>query len=235
MPHPTATSFHPNLLRGKFLVLDGGEGCGKTTQMRKLVSGLQHAGLTVCHVRDPGGTSAGERIRSLLLDPATGEIDMRCEMLLYMAARAQLIAEVIRPAMARGEVVVSDRFVSSTLAYQAGEHLTAGEIRRVAEVATGGTMPDLTLVLDVPTEIAMGRVTPEFVPLFDGAGVADPTRDRIEQRPVEYHKQVRQRYLAQAETDGTIIIDASADEETVTKRLASAINTHFRAAVEGAA
>ena len=201
-------------LRGKFLVLDGGEGCGKSTQSRRLADFLRARGLIVRHVRDPGGTPISERVRTMLLDPANGEMAMRCEMLLYMAARAQLVAEVIAPALDAGEVVVGDRFVSSTLAYQlGGDGMTAGDIGAVADVAVAGRWPDLTVVLDVPTERARARHVPKM--LFAGAGKTD--LDRIERRPEQYHRRVRQNYLDQAAAapDRHAVVDAGQDADAV--------------------
>src|SRR5437879_2768770 len=146
-------------LRGKFIVFDGPEGCGKSTQTRLLHESLEAAGLQVLSVRDPGTTRIGEQIRAILLDPAHQEMGMRCEMLLYMAARAQMMAEVIRRALDAGKVVLSDRFVSSTLAYQlGGDRLTAAEIRAVADIAIRGTWPDLTIILEMPADKSMARL-----------------------------------------------------------------------------
>ncbi|MGH7214595.1 MAG: dTMP kinase [Tepidisphaeraceae bacterium] len=175
-------------LRGKFIVLDGGEGCGKSTQTKLLRERLEAEGLHVLAVRDPGTTRVGELIRAILLNPDHGEMGFRCEMMLYMAARAQMMAEVIGPALDVGKVVVCDRFVSSTLAYQlGGDGLTAEEIRSVAQIALRGRWPDLTVLLDMPVERSSARVT--------------RAKDRIEQRPIEYHAQVRRNYLAQAEAE----------------------------------
>jgi dTMP kinase len=179
---------HLKSLASKFIVLDGAEGCGKSTQSKLLARSLEEAGLSVVTVRDPGATRIGEQIRAILLNPDHTDMGMRCEMLLYMSARAQMIHEIIRPALDAGKVVVSDRFVSSTLAYQlGGEGLTADEIRSVARVAIGDRWPDLTLLLDMPVERSLARVRRE--------------KDRIEQRPMEYHEQVRKNFLAQAKTD----------------------------------
>ena len=150
-------------------------------------------------VRDPGTTRIGEQIRAILLNPDNREMAMRCEMLLYMAARAQMMAETILPALAAGKVVISDRFVSSTLAYQlGGDGLTAEDIRAVADIAIRGRWPDLTIILDMPTEASMARVRPKFA-LFPDDPDAGLQKDRIEQRPLEYHEQVRRNYLAQAQ------------------------------------
>ena len=187
-------------LAGKFLVLDGGEGCGKSTQLKRLHAFLHDRhGLPVTLVRDPGFTKIGEQVRGVLLDPANDAMAMRCEMLLYMAARAQMVAETINPALARGEVVLCDRFVSSTLAYQlGGDGLTRDEVTAVGEAATGGRWPDLTIVLDMNVEASQRRVKPKFVPLFADSGeLPDPTKDRIEQRPMAYHRQVRENFLEQ--------------------------------------
>ncbi|HZK81913.1 MAG TPA: dTMP kinase [Humisphaera sp.] len=176
------------LVRGKFIVLDGNEGCGKSTQSQLLREALTAAGLDVVAVRDPGATRLGEQIRALLLNPDHTDMSMRCEMLLYMAARAQMLTEMILPALAANKVVVCDRFVSSTLAYQlGGEGLTADQIRRVADVAIQGRWPDLTILLDMPPDASLARVR--------------RAKDRIEQRPMAYHEQVRKNYLAQADAD----------------------------------
>jgi dTMP kinase len=169
---------------GQFIVLDGNEGCGKSTQARLLHQRLVSQGLEAILVRDPGTTAIGERIRAILLDSESREMAMRCEMLLYMSARAQLMEQLILPALHAGKTVICDRFVSSTLAYQlGGDGLTVTEIRAVADVAIKGRWPDLTIILDMPHDASMARV--------------QRARDRIEQRPLEYHEQVRKNYLAQ--------------------------------------
>lgn len=172
-------------LRGKFIAFDGGEGCGKTTQIGLLRDRLAACGLNVLAVRDPGTTRIGELIRAILLNPDHNEMGMRCEMLLYMAARAQMMHEVIRPALDSGQVVLTDRFVSSTLAYQlGGDGLTAEEILATAQIALNHRLPDLTIILDMPPERAIERVT--------------RAKDRIEQRPLSYHQRVREKFLSQA-------------------------------------
>ena len=175
-------------LAGRFIVLDGPEGCGKSTQSRRVVARLEAAGVPAVLVRDPGSTRIGEQIRGILLNPDHGEMAMRCEMLLYMAARAQMMSQLISPALSAGKVVICDRFVSSTLAYQlGGEGLMAEDIRAVGGVAITGRWPDLTIILDMPPEASFARLKRQM--------------DRIEQRPPEYHRQVRQNYLDQAAAD----------------------------------
>ena len=174
--------------RAKFIVLDGPEGCGKSTQAQLLLQRLKSTTQNAIVVRDPGTTPIGEQIRALLLNPANGEMNMRCEMLLYMAARAQMMAQVILPALESGQTVICDRFVSSTLAYQlGGDGLTADEIRKTGTIAIRDRWPDLTLILDLPVDKAMARINRQ--------------KDRIEQRSRDYHEQVRKNYLSQAAAD----------------------------------
>lgn len=182
--------------------------------LREHLVGMQ---LDVLLVRDPGTTRLGEQIRQLLLNPENSEMAMRTEMLLYMAARAQMMREIIQPALDAGTVVLSDRFVSSTLAYQlGGDGLTAKEIRAVAEIAISGRWPDMTIILDLPVEVSEARVRPKFT-LFPDDPDAGVEKDRIEQRSREYHEQVRQNYLQQARGDRARykVIDASRTPEMV--------------------
>lgn len=151
------------LLSGKFIVFDGPDGCGKTTQLRTLIAKLQQAGVKVRRLREPGGTPIGEQIRDLLLSTKTQNMDVRCEMLLYMASRAQLVHEEILPALAAGECVVSDRYASSTLAYQGGGGgMPLPSILEVAKVAVGDTWPHLTVIFDLDTDEAMARINPLY-------------------------------------------------------------------------
>ncbi len=188
-------------LRGKFIAFDGGEGCGKSTQIALLREQLARVGLDTLAVRDPGSTSIGEKIREILLNPDHDEMGMRCEMLLYMAARSQMMHEIIRPALDSGRVVLTDRFVSSTLSYQlGGDGLTADEIIATAKIALRDRLPDLTIILDMPVSASIERVRAKFehrtTGLFGEEVVI--TKDRIEQRPFEYHQSVREKFLAQA-------------------------------------
>ena len=201
------------MLRNQFIVLDGNEGCGKSTQSQLLCAALTASGVDVVAVRDPGSTRIGEHIRSILLDPAHTEMSMRTEMLLYMSARSQMMAEFILPALHEGKVVVCDRFVSSTLAYQlGGDGLTAEQIRNVAEVAIRGRWPDLTILLDMPPDASLARV--------------NRAKDRIEQRPLAYHEQVRRNYLSQAKADPQRyrLIPADQSREEVHARIMHAVS-----------
>jgi dTMP kinase len=175
-------------LAGKFIVLDGPEGCGKSTQLRLLADDLSRSGIAHIAVRDPGTTRIGEQIRAILLSPEHTEMGMRCEMLLYMAARAQMMRQTIAPALADGKCVLCDRFVSSTLAYQlGGDGMTAPEIRQTADIAIAHRWPDLTIILDIAPEKSFARI--------------NRAKDRLEQRPLSYHQQVHANYLSQAKDD----------------------------------
>lgn len=175
-------------MTGKFITLEGPEGAGKTVLAKRLVEELTRRGHRVRSTREPGGTRLGERIRTIVLEQAAGAeatpVDPRADALLFNAARAQLVAEVIRPALAAGEVVVCARFSDSTLAYQGyGAGLLIDELRALAAIATGGLAPDLTILLDVPPEIGLGRKT--------GA-----SRNRFESSfDLAFHKRVRAGFL----------------------------------------
>ena len=203
-------------LSGQFIVFDGPDGSGKSTQINRFVQRYREEGLVVTEVREPGGSSIGEQIRNILLDPTNEEMTLPCEMLLYMASRAQLVEQEIRPAMRRGELVVADRFVSATLAYQG----TAGGvpvewIQQVAEVAVSGHWPDLTLILDVDDKTAAGRL--------------NPLLDRMELKGKAFHSKVREGFLKQAEAMPSKyrVIDSTEDEDSVEKAVQNAIMQHF--------
>ncbi|MCH2135145.1 MAG: dTMP kinase [Phycisphaerales bacterium] len=195
-------------LAGRFLAFEGPDGSGKSTQLSRFLAWARVQGLAVVEVREPGGTAVGERIRDLLLDPENTDLTARAEMLLYMSSRAQLVETIIQPALQSGALVVADRFVASTCAYQG----TAGgvpmhDILRTAEVATGGCWPDLSIIFDVDERTAAGRL--------------NPLLDRMEQKGAAFHRRVREGYhlLAQQRPDDMVLIDATVDEDTVFERL----------------
>lgn len=168
-----------------FFSFDGVDGTGKSTQIRLLAEALRASGREVVTCRDPGSTALGERLREILLHHHGTAIHRRSEMLLYMASRAQLVEEVIRPALAAGKVVLSDRYLLANVVYQGhGGGLDAGDVWRVGEVAVAGVMPQLIFLFDMPAEQAAGRIQRE--------------PDRMEAQGVEYLERVRQGFLVEA-------------------------------------
>ncbi|MDR1264690.1 MAG: dTMP kinase [Propionibacteriaceae bacterium] len=202
---------------GRLIVLEGGDGAGKSTQAGLLVEWLRQRGRPVTMTFQPGGTALGQRLRRILLDPAVGDLDPAAEALLYVADKAQHLAEVVRPALARGEVVVSDRYVDSLLAYQgAGRDLDPAALARLADQwGVGGLRPDLTILLDV--EVGQGLGT-----------IAAP--DRLEQAGDDFHQRVRDgfRRLAAADPDHYLVVDGRAPvaavAQTVRQRVAALLD-----------
>jgi dTMP kinase len=193
---------------GCFVAFEGGEGAGKTTQIERLADWLRSRGrYEVVVTREPGGTATGRRLRELLLDPAS-TVSPQAEALLYAADRAQHVAEVVGPALARGAVVISDRYVDSSLAYQgAGRALAPAQVERLSSVATGGLVPDLTVLLDVDPVLGLAR--------------ADGTPDRLEGESLEFHQRVRSGFLALAakEPRRYLVVDAALPAEEVQRRV----------------
>lgn len=186
-------------LAGKFIVLDGLDGSGKSTQLEFVEQALGAAGMAVCRVREPGGTAIGEHIRDILLSSKGEGMDIRTEMLLYMASRAQLVQQEIKPALAAGKTVLSDRFLSSTLAYQgAAGGLAIEAILDVAKVTLDGVWPDLTIILDLSAEAAMSRLVSPGKGKKTGIRQAGLFQDRIESRVTDYHRKVQQGFLEQS-------------------------------------
>ncbi len=194
-------------MNGVFITVEGVEGCGKSTQIALLKKYLESAGRDVVVTREPGGTPIAETIRGILLDPENAELSPVAEAFLYAAARAQHVDEFIRPALGAGNVVLSDRFADSTTAYQgAGRALAADTIRTLHAIATRGTWPELTIVVDVPVEEGLARAA------------HGNELDRIEREPLEFHQRVREGFLAIARSepervhviDGTQPVDAVA-------------------------
>ncbi|MEW5718723.1 MAG: dTMP kinase [Chloroflexota bacterium] len=191
-----------------FVTFEGPDGSGKTTQARLLVEHLQARGHSVIYTREPGGTGISEQIRQVILSPRNKAMQREAEVLLFSAARAQIVAELIRPALAAGKLVICDRYADSTMAYQGyGLGLDLEGLRAITRFATGGLVPDLTFYVDVPVEIGLAR-------RHRGE------TNRLDQKDIAYHTRVRDGYLALAKAeprrvvviDGTRAIDAVQQE-----------------------
>lgn len=193
-------------MMGFFITVEGVEGCGKSTQIARLKEYLLSRGRDVVVTREPGGTPIAEAIRGILLDPANAALSPMAEAFLYAAARAQHVDEKIRPALDAGKVVLSDRFADSTTAYQgAGRDLPRETIQSLHALATRGTWPDLTIVVDLPVEDGLRRA---------GHGNA---LDRIELEPLEFHQRVREGFLeiARKEPARVHVVDGTQSVEAV--------------------
>mgnify|MGYP006266748293 FL=1 len=190
-----------------FIAFEGGEGAGKSTQERVLAEALQQRGRVVVRTREPGGTPAGESIRDVLLNPKYEGLDPRAEALLFAAARGEHVARVIRPALERGDVVICDRYIDSSVAYQGyGRGLGVQTVRDLSLWATRELVPDLTILLDLDPAIGLSRVK---------------NPDRLEAEPIEYHQAVRAGFRALAEENAGryLVIDASQPRESVSQQI----------------
>lgn len=201
--------------KGKFITFEGGEGCGKSTQVQRLRAALERKGISVLLTREPGGTRLAEQIRSLLKDETEDPPCDRAELLLFLAARAQLVKNVIRPALAAGTWVVSDRFSDSTLAYQGyGRGLSLDVISAANDFACEGLKPDRTILLDVDPVTSRARMR--------GREASTNTKaDRIERAGDDFHARLRKGFLelAAAEPSRIVTIDASGTEDDVWERV----------------
>lgn len=209
-------------LPGSFVVFEGPDGSGKSTQLARFTAACTRAGVEPVEVREPGGTEIGERIRAALLEHlAREEMSLRCEMLLYMASRAQLVEQTIRPALAAGRFVLADRFVSSTLAYQgAAGGLPESEILAAAQIATAGLQPHAVVIFDVDEKTSAARLNP----LLRGDDL-----DRMEAKGAAFHRKVRQGYLDQARRWPLthLRIDGSAPPDAVFAQLITTLTARF--------
>jgi dTMP kinase len=202
-------------LKGKFITFEGPEGSGKSTQGKLLVKYLKSKGKKAIFLREPGGTAISEKIRRILLDRANHEICHLSEMLLYMAARAQLIQKVIKPTLAKGYFVVCDRFLDSTIAYQGwGLRVDLSLIEHIGNFVTSEIKPDLTIFLDVPIK--------------KGLGACGRILDRIEQRPISYHQRVRRGYLKLAAKypKRIVIVKPDKDKNVTQSKIRQTVKKH---------
>ncbi len=206
-------------LAGKFLVFDGPDGSGKSTQLTMFLHATKRAGITVTEVREPGGTEIGEKIRDALLEHLDREeMSLRCEMLLYMASRAQLCEQIVEPALKRGDLVVADRFVASTFAYQgAAGGIPYAEIEAAAKISMQDIAPDATLIFDVDQQTAASRL--------------NPLLDRMEAKGAIFHAKVRDGYHSLVESDPDakryLGVDATGTPDEVFANIKSVLERRF--------
>jgi dTMP kinase len=220
-------------LHGKFIVLDGPDGAGKSAQSARLMQAMAQAEVPAVACRDPGGTAIGDRVRSILLDHDLSAMDVACETMLFMASRAQLVAEIIRPALAAGKTVVCDRYVSSTCAYQGAAGYDPQRVIELAHLSIGDCWPDATIILDIDPQAGFERIgrktrhagknrksSGEQASLIPGA-----TTDAMEARPLEFHRRVRNLFLKLPSyyPRPVMIVDAAADEDEVFARIMEAL------------
>ena len=199
-----------------FISIEGADGVGKTTQAKLLAEALSHQGYRVACFRDPGSTALGEALRELVLRRAEIPVGAMAEMLLYMAARAQLVEEAIRPALAQGSIVICDRYLLSNVAYQGyGCGLDIGRLWEIGQFITGGLLPELTIVLDLPEEMAALR--------------RKSASDRIESRNEEFHRRIRYGFLTEASKnpDNIVVVDARPPIPEVHKQILTLIKSRL--------
>ena len=191
-----------------FIVFEGVDGAGKTTQLVQLVEWLEQRGTTVVTCKDPGSTSLGEQLRTILLSSVETPISMRAEMMLFTTARTQLVDEIVRPALEAGKSVVLDRYIYSTIVYQGhAGNLPTDEIRQVNQLATGGLTPDLTFMIDLPVDISMQRLGKSL--------------DRMESRGTEYFEKVRAGFISESKlsSSGIELVDGNRSPEEIQAEL----------------
>jgi len=209
--------------RGRFIVLEGPDGAGKSVQATRLAERLAERGLSVTLTREPGGTRLGEQVRDILLDPSDVARGPIADALLFNAARSQLVPEVIQPALARGDIVVCDRYATSTIAYQGyGSGLDLEMLAAIATWVTGGLKPDLVVFIDVPVELGLAR--------RDAGRVEEMTRFEDGQRhDLAFHGRVQEGYraMAAADPDGWRVIDGRGTPDDVAEAVWRAVDASF--------
>jgi dTMP kinase len=207
--------------RGRFITFEGIDGCGKTTQFRLLAQWLREHGKDVVETVEPGGTSIGQQIRRILLDPASAEIQPRTELLLYFASRAQNVDQVIRPAIESGRIVLCDRFTDSTFVYQGcGRGLDSDVVLELDRIACRGLKPDITFLIDIDPETSLARARRRN----ERVG---PAESRIDDESAAFHDRVRRGYLAlaKAEPERIVAIDGTASIGDVAQRIREALGS----------
>ena len=198
---------------GKLISFEGSEGAGKSTPIARLAAHLQKAGREVLSTREPGGTEIGEQIRNIIVHNSKGdEMCAETELLLFTAARAQLVREVIAPALTRGVIVLSDRYLDSSTVYQGiGRNLAADPVNQINRFAVGNVMPDLTIVIDVPEKVSLARLKQR----------ASDLPDRMERENIDFYTKVREGYLVLAKgmPERFVVVDGTKTEEVIAKRI----------------
>jgi dTMP kinase len=209
-----------------FITFEGPDGSGKTTQARLLAGWLRERGYEAVLTREPGGTDIGDQIRTVLHDPANGAMDARTEILLYSASRAQHVAQRIRPALAAGQIVISDRYADSTLAYQGyGRGLDLETLRQITDFATGGLTPGLTLYLDIPPEAGLER-----------RQVGGDEWNRLDAEAIEFHQRARAGYLElmKGEPERWVVVNGARPVEEVQEEIRGVVEGRLRKVIRDA-
>lgn len=207
---------------GKLISFEGAEGSGKSTQISRLAAHFQQTHREVITTREPGGTEIGEQIRNIIVHNSKGdEMCAETELLLFTAARAQLVREVIAPALLRGAIVLSDRFLDSSTVYQGiARNLAADPVNQINRFAVGNVMPDLTVVIDVPTEVSLARLKRR----------ASDLPDRMERENIDFYKKVREGYLVLAKgmPERFIVVDGTKTEDAIARKIWSEVQTRLK-------
>ena len=207
---------------GKLISFEGSEGSGKSTQIARLAAHFQKSGRDVLSTREPGGTEIGEQIRGIIVHNSKGdEMCAETELLLFTAARAQLVREVIAPALMRGTIVLSDRFLDSSTVYQGiGRNLAADPVSQINRFAVGNVMPDLTIVIDVPEEVSLARLKQR----------ASDVPDRMERENIGFYRKVREGYLVLAKgmPERFVVIDGTKTQDAIEKKIWSEVQARVK-------